>query len=231
MNEHGNNDLERKRQIHKNADEKNTIGTRMGREVLLCGAKRKNVDDRCKNLAGHGTDHLGWGRCKFCGGKSTGPRTEEGKARAAQNSTIHRLYAESLNQEEAEIYGELAEQKQLDLEHEIYTLKAKIINYLRRFKGQGRTRRTTVDGKVVVYEVGTVEDRALMRAWDTLYRLVDKQAKMNPEKSEDLVASINAELRAASQQQAQSSWGRIAPPHRLEIKLEAIKEETEHEED
>lgn len=43
-----------------------------------CGAKtRKGTPCQCKALAN--------GRCKYHGGKSTGPKTEEGKTRAARN--------------------------------------------------------------------------------------------------------------------------------------------------
>lgn len=34
-----------------------------------CGAKKPN-GSTCKSWAGAGTDHVGWGRCKFCGGAS-----------------------------------------------------------------------------------------------------------------------------------------------------------------
>ena len=46
---------------------------------LQCGAKtRKGTACKCKKLPGKN-------RCKFHGGMSTGPRTEEGKKRAAEN--------------------------------------------------------------------------------------------------------------------------------------------------
>lgn len=47
---------------------------------LQCGAKTR-AGTPCKNTALFRN-----GRCKFHGGKSTGPRTVEGKARSSQNA-------------------------------------------------------------------------------------------------------------------------------------------------
>lgn len=202
------NDLATKRQLHEKADEKNTIGTRWGRQILLCGGKRKK--GICRQLAGFGTPHLGYGRCKFCGGTSTGPRTAEGKAAASKNSRKHGLYAAALNEEEAAIFDELAEAKALDLEGEIYTLKAKIIYYLQTNKGKQERRRTAVEGAINSYEwytVGTIDDRPFIRALSELGRLVEKHARLTQASGEDLLSSINQELQQASQGQVAISWG------------------------
>lgn len=47
---------------------------------LRCGAKAKSTGQPCRR-----TDIYGNSRCKFHGGLSTGPKTPEGKARAAAN--------------------------------------------------------------------------------------------------------------------------------------------------
>lgn len=52
---------------------------------LTCGARKKN-GERCGS-----TTLWANGRCKFHGGKSTGPRTAEGRARALQNLALGRL--------------------------------------------------------------------------------------------------------------------------------------------
>lgn len=52
---------------------------------LTCGARRKN-GERCGS-----TTLWANGRCKFHGGKSTGPRTAEGRARASENLKLGRL--------------------------------------------------------------------------------------------------------------------------------------------
>jgi len=38
--------------------------------IKLCGATSKQTGEPCQNVAGKGTDHVGYGRCKFHGGNS-----------------------------------------------------------------------------------------------------------------------------------------------------------------
>lgn len=203
-------DLEEKKKLHPLADTLNMIGERNGKPALLCGAKRKKQDARCRQYAGAGTEHKGYGRCRFCAGCSTGPKTPEGKHRVSQNSRKHGLYASGLSDEEAEVYDELAAEKDLDLEHTIYTLKAKIIVYLRQTKNEKQRRRAVVEGTLgaeELYQPGSIEDKRLLRAMAELGRLVEKQARLNPEQGQDLLSQINAELRAASQGKVSISWG------------------------
>ncbi|KQX69301.1 hypothetical protein [Paenibacillus sp. Root444D2] len=202
--------LKEKREINPKADDKNQIAERYGRTILVCGAKRKNKNAKCLQVAGAGTDHLGSGRCNRCGGASTGPKTEEGKRRVSQNSRIHGLYASTLNEEGQEIYDELAEQKLLGLENEIYMLKAQIIQHLRNWKGKKDRRRVAVEGSLNSYEwyqPGTIDDRAYVRALEALGRLVEKHARLTPDGGDDLLGQVNAELRAASKGKVSISWG------------------------
>ena len=74
-----------------------------------CGAKSRKGTP-CGQAAGWGTDHPGSGRCKLHGGASTGPKTEEGKRKAAENSLKHGAYSDKLlNEQEKEIYDLLWE--------------------------------------------------------------------------------------------------------------------------
>ena len=199
-----------KRQLHEKADEKNFIELRHGKPILCCGARKKKTAGFCRSRAGAGTDHPGYGRCKFCFGNAKGPKTEEGKKKASQNSRIHGLYASALDNEEVAIYDEMAEQKVLGLEHEIYFLKAKIIRYLRNFKNKAEKRRAAVEGTINGYEwytAGTIDDRPLMRALETLGRLVEKHSRLTQDSGEDLLSSINKELQQASQGKVSISWG------------------------
>lgn len=56
-----------------------------------CGAKAKQTGQPCKSPA------MRNGRCRLHGGKSTGPRTAAGKARAACSNFIHGEHSGSLN--------------------------------------------------------------------------------------------------------------------------------------
>lgn len=207
--------MEAKKLLHKNADAKNRIEIRSGKPTLTCGGKKAEHKGGgfCRSRAGAGTDHPGSGRCKFCGGLSTGPKTPEGKAAVAKNSTKHGLYATVLNDEEVDDYQELVRQKQLGLEHEIYFWKAKIINYLRTYKNRLQRKRSVARDEgdlyasVEFYTAGSMEDRALDRALNTLGRLVEKHARLNQEAGDDMLSQINKELGAASQGQVSISWG------------------------
>lgn len=51
---------------------------------MVCGAKRHRDGQPCKAMSEPGKR-----RCRFHGGRSTGPRTSEGKARALANLRQH----------------------------------------------------------------------------------------------------------------------------------------------
>lgn len=216
-------DKELKKQFHYLADDMNFINNTRKKPLLACGAVRKGKV--CKNPAGSGTDHVGYGRCKFHGGRNKGPITEEGKQAASKNSVTHGLYAAVLPQEEREYFNKLAEDKIAGLEFEINMMKAKIIGYLKRqnekfeklkaeYGEEAAYSRMRVyfnesdSGARNYYHAGTIEDRPLDRALNTLSRLVEKHSKLtNEEKDDDLLTKVNSELKAASHGQVSISWG------------------------
>lgn len=71
----------------------------MGNEThAICGAKTRSGAP-CKSKP------MKNGRCRMHGGKATGPKTPEGKAKAALNSRKHGAYIEKLlNDQEKELY-------------------------------------------------------------------------------------------------------------------------------
>lgn len=58
----------------------NDFGSQQARERVTCGARRHRDGQPCQALSEPGKR-----RCRFHGGRSTGPRTPEGKARALAN--------------------------------------------------------------------------------------------------------------------------------------------------
>jgi hypothetical protein len=219
-------DMDLKKRLNEKADEKNRIHFIRKKPVLACGAQRAD-GSYCLSYAGRRTDHIGYGRCSIHGGCSTGPTTPEGKQAAAQNSRVHGLYSKVMLPKERAIYEELLEAggEALGLKHEILMMKAKIILYLGKWadrwkdiaekEGDGpaddKTKVWFNEGETGrarnYYHAGTIEDRTLDRALNTLRRLVDAYSKMNPEQGDDLLKSINQELRAASYGQVSVSWG------------------------
>lgn len=206
-------DMDLKKRIHERADEKNFVSERQRSAVLCCGAKKKGKDGFCRSLAGAGTGHPGFGRCKYCGGLNTGPKTAEGKRRSAANARKHGFYSQVLSPEERDTYEELLEDKRVGLEDEIFMLKAKIKIYLAKYyrkakAGERATLEWFKEGEEKGYfHAGTIEDRTLTRALETLRRLVDSYAKLTGNDSGNILDQINAELRQASQQKASESWG------------------------
>lgn len=69
------------------------------REGPFCGAKKRD-GSTCRQTAGHGTDHVGTGRCKFHGGASTGPKDRE--ARKGNKFALKHGYYETITLENLE---------------------------------------------------------------------------------------------------------------------------------
>lgn len=272
-------DMAAKRQLHEKADVKNRIETRGSRLVLVCGENRKKGVGYCRSVAGMGTDHPGYGRCKFCFGNGRGPKTPEGKAKIAQNGRKHGFYSHVLSAEEREAYEEQMQAESLGLQHEVYLLKAKILLYLKKWKKRWEAAYEKklaerfvkytcknvaegCDGWVVRGELepqpgyclkcggqhleqtdswaanrtpeeaelyadkqtrvihsegeggtrtfghaGSLDDKVLNSALNTLSRLVRDHARLNSESGDDLMSSINKELQQASAGRVSISWG------------------------
>lgn len=217
-------DMRLKVHFHPNADRLNFIHEGKGNPKLCCGAMRNG--EPCKKAAGAGTSHLGYGRCKWHGGCSTGPKTEEGKARSVSNNIKHGLFTKVLLPEEVAILQEIEEAPDFDaLDYAIKIQVVKIISYLERHATRFTKdrelegdeiayRKSRVicregDGVKSYYHAGTIEDNALDRAFGRLRGyLKDKAIIDGKDGSEDsILDAINAELRAASKGQVSISWG------------------------
>lgn len=215
-------DSDKKREVHPEADQKNFLDLRKGKLVLRCGARKKKKEGFCKSLAGAGTDHLGYGRCKFCGGSNKGPKTKEGLEKSAQNSRKHGLYAKHLTSDEQAIYEELKKKKDLTLTEEISFLKTKLTSYLRwvwvqeRARGKrGLIRYRYKGGTVLQYEMGSIEDPDVHKTLEQIRRLVATAKAIDETNEHTLLEQINAELRTASQKESMSSWGADQAQHRV----------------
>lgn len=195
---------------------------RCGAPVVRMGGKRP-----CLRRAGWGTDHIGTGRCRGHEGKglNTGVIFQAGNQAARK----HGLYSEVLKDEELRIYEELnaTGEKALDLQPEINMQKAKIIMYLKNRAGKRvwTEEMETVEpveieeGRYVkrehfkkykgFYIRGDVDDPVLMRALDTLARLVKQQAIIKGDNVPDALDAVNQELRAAEKTLSATSWGQV----------------------
>jgi len=74
----------------------------------LCGAKaRSNQNMPCRRLAGPN------GRCSNHGGKSTGPKTQEGKERQRKSVLRHRYWTQEARTERKQIKITIAQARSL----------------------------------------------------------------------------------------------------------------------
>ncbi len=78
-----------------------------------CGAKTR-AGTPCQQPAGWGTDHVGTGRCKLHGGRSTGPK-DKSKIRGNKNAETHGFFSKHLPEEAFEIIQEIQKKKPIDL--------------------------------------------------------------------------------------------------------------------
>lgn len=207
-------DAAKKKEIHQLADEKNFVDERQGHLVLRCGARKKKVEGLCRSLAGAGTKHPGYGRCKFCGGNNKGPITKEGMERSAQNARKHGLYAKHLNEEEQAIYEDLKKNKDQTLTEEISFLKTKLTSYLshvyereKELGKKGLIRYKYRGESVTQYEMGTIEDPNVHKTLEQIRRLIATAKSIDDTNEHTLLVQINAELRAASQKDVKAAWG------------------------
>jgi len=205
-------DPDEKRQLHPKADDKNFVEIQRGHKVLRCGAKKKG-GRTCRALAGRGTDHKGYGRCKHCGGCSTGPKTAEAKAKVSQNARKHGLYAAHLSPAEQIVYREIQQQRLYSLEDEVTLLKTKLVGYLRhtaeveQAEGPDGLRRTRRRGEhFIQYEMGSADDPHVLQIVEQIRRLVATMNTADSDDPEKLVDQVNAELRAASKGRIAISW-------------------------
>lgn len=217
-------DMRLKRQFHDQADKMNVIALSRKNYNLCCGAMHNGKP--CKNPAGMGTPHKGYGRCKIHGGLATGPKTKEGRQRQIDASTKHGLYSKVLLPEEAAILDSIDKDKDFDaLDMVIKVQTVKIISYLQKHKDrfvkdrdlEGEEvayRKSRVicregDGMKTFYHAGTVEDNALDRAMNTLRRLIGQKHLIEGKDDgpDDIMEALNRELRAASKGEVFVSWG------------------------
>jgi len=91
-----------------------------------CGARSKRTGQPCKAPGVRRPDGS-YSRCKFHGGRSTGPRTEAGRARCAQNALRHGRYTAAAKAARAEQHTKrrALRTKLKALEQQILALEAK----------------------------------------------------------------------------------------------------------
>ena len=103
-----------------------------------CAAKSKRSGEQCKKPAMRGK-----AVCDFHGGRSTGPKTQAGKARIAAAHTIHGRETQDQRAERSAASARMSQ-----LEDAIYVLKMTTAPRTRGRKATGYTPITSVEGVV-----------------------------------------------------------------------------------
>lgn len=138
-----------------------------------CNAKTR-AGTKCKRPSGWGTNHVGEGRCKLHGGKSTG--APPAKMKKNTNANKHGLFAKYLPQETMEIMADINTMKPIDiLWMNIQMQFASIIRAQQIMFVKDREDRTEVLKKLKVENVETKQgmtqipfekEYELQHAWD-----------------------------------------------------------------
>lgn len=225
-------DMSKKLEIHPLADERNFIDVRRGALVLRCGARKKKSEGFCKSIAGSGTDHVGHGRCKHCGGASTGPKTKKGKEKVGRgNARKHGLYARYLTDDERERFEEVRQKNDLTVSEELALLRTKLETYYQYVyllrKGAGRKglkRMHLKRGDKIEYEMGSIEDPNVQKTLEQIRRLIATSNAIGVQDEDDIVNKMNAELKAASLRKVEVAWAEGPPVAMRIVDEQAINE-------
>lgn len=123
----------------------------------ICGAKTRSGTP-CKLMAGHGTNHLGQGRCKFHGGASAGG--VPGNKNAVKTGEYETIWLDQLTEEERELYGKLDTEVAVRIETSIRLIEIRERRMLGRIASLKASKMTVVE--VVEEESSGNEDNGFL---------------------------------------------------------------------
>ncbi len=141
----------------------------------ICGAKTRKGTP-CHLQAGHGTDHLGTGKCKYHGGAS------KGAPKKNKNAEKHGLFSKYLPEETQELVEEIQEISPLDILWQNITIQyAAIIRAqkIMHVKDKEELIKHTVREKISKSNSATSGEKEyeLQFAWDRQERFLTSQAR------------------------------------------------------
>jgi len=118
------------------------------KDYLVCGDERvKNEYGFCTQRAGWGTDHLGIGRCKLHGGKSTGPRDQKRNKNAVKTGEYETIWLDCLDDEEKEMWVKIRTEAADQLNEEIKLTTIRERRMMKRIQNLKESQFTTVERK------------------------------------------------------------------------------------
>lgn len=111
-----------------------------------CGAKTRKGTP-CLQKAGWGTNHVGSGRCKLHGGKSTGPKNQQNNKNALSTGEHESIWMDALEEDEQEIINKINLDKLSQTNEEIKLTDIRIRRMLMRIKKLNKEEYIRVGGK------------------------------------------------------------------------------------
>ena len=145
------------------------------RKLNYCGAKTR-AGTACKKTAGWGTDHVGTGRCKLHGGKSTGPKPEN--MRGNKNAEKHGLFSKYLPEETQALLDAIESLSPLDILWENIKIQyAAIIRAQTIMEVKNREDLVRLEKKKSEGEFGDAVEYEYHTAWDRYERFLTSQAR------------------------------------------------------
>lgn len=123
--------------------------------MKVCGAKTK-AGKKCQYLAGHGTDHLGTGKCRLHGGASKGP------PKGNKHAQKHGIYSKLFSIEEMDA----AKEMQGSVENELAIARLQLVRLLQREQRYGDSLQIEkVEEKTIVQDEQTKEKEKEKKAF------------------------------------------------------------------
>ena len=165
---------------------------------IKCGAKTR-AGTPCKQKAGWGTDHVGIGKCKLHGGRSTGPKDKIKKSRDMKNNkngivTHEResIVFDFLEDDEKELLNQIELDKLKQIDNEIKLVDIRLRRMMKRVQklneddmsvsnhktGEERDAHTDITESVdSLSKIQNIED-AITRVQGQKLRLIESKHKL-----------------------------------------------------
>lgn len=111
---------------------------------VICGAKTR-AGTPCQQKAGWGTDHVGEGRCKLHGGKSTGPKDQRNNKNGVRTGEMESIVFDFLDDKEKELLKQIDLDKIKQIDNEIRLIDIRLRRMMGRIAKLQETNLTTVE--------------------------------------------------------------------------------------
>lgn len=116
----------------------------------ICGAKTR-AGTPCKQKAGWGTNHVGTGRCKLHGGKSTGVKNNKNAVTTGERESI---VFDSLEEDEKDLLNQIELNRLKQLDNEIKLTDIRLRRMMNRIAKLAKDDMTTIKTELKIDDFG-----------------------------------------------------------------------------